>query len=527
MPPAPLLGAASIVIDQVTLGAGTAGRSRNDGVLAQVVTLRNADNTSALRWQWVLEVPRGSAAVLSSPSSASCQFTPDIIGTYAITLLINEGKARTQVQKRLFAVKSTLGRRYPAQGEGNEANWTSAYTGVANETGWWEDLIDILIDATAVDAGVEARLDVAGRAENLLAVRSFDPPVHDDTAWGQVNLGADGTTGDNFATVAGGHGNTATAISSSVLGGESNTALGLSSAVCGGNSNTASGAYAFIGAGSGNSAGDNCSIGGGVDNVAGSNCDTVGGGSTNNASGNYSTIGGGTLNLASGAASVIAGGGENEATGDYASVIGGNASEANGDYSIAGGRGALVSADYGIALNRGALSVHAGAVVLKDGTVATLASSAAQQLTLGFTGGIRVFVQGSNLRIYAPSDDANYRDIVSENRQTTDGTGQSLTIATIPSGQQVRIRGALQGRRVGNPDVRVHYFDGAYYEDAGVVTLLNAALEVNQVRSANLGAAWSSSLSISGFDIKLNFTGTAGQTVNWVWDFDISMGGSA
>ena len=264
MPPAPLLGAANIIIDQATLDPGIAGKSRNDGVPFEVVTLKNADNTNVLKHQWVLERPRGSNAFLSSPASASCQFTPDRRGTYAVTLYVNEGKARTQVMKRLLGVKTDGGLRYPAQSEGGEANWTSLFTGNPNETGWWEDLIQIL---QTIQAGVEGSVltvdpegglplsrqliagngvvfndsgpgttleirstsgvirypDVIGEAENLVASRGTKPSDRDNTKYGQLNLGSQTNntygTADNYATILGGLDNLASAEGTFVGGG--------------------------------------------------------------------------------------------------------------------------------------------------------------------------------------------------------------------------------------------------------------------------------------------------------------------
>lgn len=385
MPPAPLLGAANIIIDQATLGPGVAGRSRNDGVVAQVVTLKNADNTNALKWQWVLETPRGSNAFLSSPASASCQFTPDRRGTYAVTLFINEGKARTQVMKRLLGVKTAGGLRYPAQSEGAEANWTSIFTGNPNETGWWEDLMLIL---QSISAGVEASFltvdpevglvlsrqliagtgvtftdlgpgstleitssagialcdDVPGEAENLVSTRTVKPAYRSQTDFGQVNLGSEsnaldyGTRAD-YATVSGGWDNVAASNYSVVGGGNRNEAADLYAGVFSGGQNVARGEFSAVLGGTGNEiTADKGCIGGGDSNSISETYSFIGGGDTNIINTQHSTIGGGFANVISvGNYSFIGGGSGNSSTKIYSAIAGGFNNVVAGDNCFIGG----------------------------------------------------------------------------------------------------------------------------------------------------------------------------------------------
>lgn len=397
----PLLGEASIIIDQATLPPGVAGVSRDDGVIGELVTLRNATggNENVKRWQWVLLKPRASAASLSSLNSASCSFTPDVDGTYTALLFVNEGRAATQRQRLLLAVKSAGGFRYPAQGESNEANWTSAYTNAENETGWWEDMDAILranqanIDGTlltvetdaalansrrlqfgasisAVDggpggdltisvaagwSGVKAVEDVAGQAENLLAVRAYDPPVHSALKIGQVVLGADGTTSNDHAAVLGGSGCSASGIAATVAGGITNTASGRQSFVGAGTINTASGEYSCVVAGSTNAAsgaesiigagtfnlvsGDYGVVAGGGSNNVNATYATISGGGSNTASASHAAVGGGFNNTASGAAAAVAGGSANVSSGEAAAVAGGQSNTASGDKASIGGGG--------------------------------------------------------------------------------------------------------------------------------------------------------------------------------------------
>lgn len=384
-----LLGQASIVIDQVTLTPGVAGISRDDGVTGQIVTLRNADNTNVTKHQWVLLRPRASAAVLSSTTSASCQFTPDVDGTFVVLLLVNEGLASTQKQRRQIGVKSTGGFRYPAQGESNEANWTSSDTLTTNETGWWEDMdrilranqavidgsiltvdteaalpasrrivagsgitftdggggSDLTVDVTPGFSGVEAVLDVALSPENLLAVRTVSPPTHNVLSAGQVNLGSGGTTSGNYSTVLGGDACSATGANSVCVGGDTNIAAGVGTFVGGGELNDANAVAGFIGGGSGNVlTADYGVVGGGELNGASVPHTTVGGGFTNVASGLYATIAGGFTNSASGASSAVGGGNNNEAIGATSVVCGGDGNAASSVSSVIAGGGANTTA---------------------------------------------------------------------------------------------------------------------------------------------------------------------------------------
>jgi len=397
----PLLGQASIVIDQDTLGPGMPGVSRDDGVLSEVVTARNADNTSVTRHQWVLLKPRGSSATLSDPSAAAVQFTPDVDGTYTLILLVNEGRGANQRQRRLLGVRSTGGYRYPAQGESNEANWPSTFTLQPNETGWWEDMDAILranqafpdaslltVDAegalgnsrqlvagagisildggpgatleisTSIVTGVEAHLDVPAQAENLIGVRTFNGATRDASKYGQVNLGTEvlggkGTTA-NYATIGGGLDNLASAANSTVAGGTTNTASGASSCVGGGTTNTASVIGATVAGGSTNaSSGGYASIGGGLSNAASGAISTIAGGNNNTASGDNTFIGGGMDNVAADDNSVVCGGSTNNIGADhsfigsglnndipsssFAAIVGGQDNDISGNYASIGG----------------------------------------------------------------------------------------------------------------------------------------------------------------------------------------------
>lgn len=61
-----------------------------DLISGTVCTLTNNDDTGVLTWAWVLtSVPDGSSATLSGAATATATFTPDIIGSYIISLTVN------------------------------------------------------------------------------------------------------------------------------------------------------------------------------------------------------------------------------------------------------------------------------------------------------------------------------------------------------------------------------------------------------------------------------------------------------
>ena len=362
-----LLGQARIIIDQVTLGPGVANVSRDDGVVGQVVTCRNESNSNIGKYQWILLKPRASMATLSSTNTASTQFTPDVDGTYTVLLLVNEGRGQLQRKRLILGVRSAGGYRYPGQGESTEANWTSMFTGQANETGWWEDMDAILranqalIDATVITvsgeagltnsrrlaagagvtfvdngagstlelkvspgfSGVSALLDVAGQPENLVANRTFGASTRSVTKKGQVNLGALGVTSGEYSAVLGGYFNRATAGWSAVLGGSDNLN---------------SGAYSIVGGGElANLTGDYAVIVGGQSNTASSNHTFIGGGSTNTVTAANGAICGGHTNSVTGLHGFIGAGTDNDAVGAHSAVAGGQANTCNHAHGFIGG----------------------------------------------------------------------------------------------------------------------------------------------------------------------------------------------
>ena len=157
------MASANIVIVQAGV-AGAAGKSRDDLVVGQPVTLKNSDDNGVRSWRWALvSRPYGSSATLSNVVAAQPTFTPDVPGSYLIQLTVNEGREGERARV-IGAVRNAaifgISTRYPAGGEGSEANWLVDFADgagpVTNTFGWWPDLNDwfrmISAAATAVSA---------------------------------------------------------------------------------------------------------------------------------------------------------------------------------------------------------------------------------------------------------------------------------------------------------------------------------------------------------------------------------------
>jgi hypothetical protein len=149
---------ASIVFNQTGAPAGVAGKARSDFVTGQIVHCTNSPTLGVTSYAWELvDVPIRSALVRGATSTAAdFQFTPDVKGTYLVSLTINGSPFATDTARSFCAILSsgtnTLGWRYKAAGETEEDNM--AYTGLGfpsnvNPRGWAtdEDLVDEQIES--------------------------------------------------------------------------------------------------------------------------------------------------------------------------------------------------------------------------------------------------------------------------------------------------------------------------------------------------------------------------------------------
>lgn len=135
---------AQITINQVTRPPGVVNTSRSDLVVGQVVTCSNATAEGSYLWT-LTDVPIRSALVRGSTATTpTFTFTPDVKGSYRVTLQVNGSLFPADTQTLFGAVLSfgskTLGWRYFASGEANnEDNQTYVglgFPGNVNPRGW-------------------------------------------------------------------------------------------------------------------------------------------------------------------------------------------------------------------------------------------------------------------------------------------------------------------------------------------------------------------------------------------------------
>lgn len=135
--------AAEITINQpLGAGAGVADKARQDLWLDTEVEIVSSGDGSAWLWE-LIDVPFGSAAVLTDEETALAKFTPDVIGTYRIRLTIDESEYVVRVARCRYDSSGVLANRgwaLPAIDEQlGEANYDT------NERHWaevWETIME-------------------------------------------------------------------------------------------------------------------------------------------------------------------------------------------------------------------------------------------------------------------------------------------------------------------------------------------------------------------------------------------------
>jgi hypothetical protein len=199
--------------------------------------------------------------------------------------------------------------------------------------------------------------------------------------FGTVAGGQGNRAGGDFATVGGGNTNTASGVNATVAGGLNNTATGRVATVGGGSTNHASATAATIAGGQGNLVADfaaSATVGGGESNSAEEVGATVAGGVANHVSpfAPWATVGGGLGNTAGNSLATVGGGNTNTASGVGATIPGGISNVAGGEYTFAAGRRAQAT--------------HRGAFVWADSSDFDFPSTAADELGVRATGGVRL-----------------------------------------------------------------------------------------------------------------------------------------
>ena len=153
--------AAIITINQVGSGPGSPGIARNDLWENQVTSLV-ASSAATYAWS-LLSIPKASSAVLVTPTASTSTFTPDVVGTYRIRLVVNgggTGNTQTLIARVRYDSSGVLKNRgwaYPAIGEQLGEN---SYSG--NDRGWSGILEYIFEDIRTTLAGVTGVPTVVG-----------------------------------------------------------------------------------------------------------------------------------------------------------------------------------------------------------------------------------------------------------------------------------------------------------------------------------------------------------------------------
>ena len=193
----------TILINQATLGAGTAGQSRTDLVLSQLVTATDPANTSGTTYAWELVVPEGSSATLSGANTDTATFTPDVNGNYLLYLTVDGVNSYSinaigeKVSTQGGGAVLDNGVPLPSPGETTQFNSTR---------GWAAGLDALLRDITGVTGGAQGEViyvDSAGELARLAVGSSGEVLTSGgagaDPSWGTV-AGSGDVVGPGSAT---------------------------------------------------------------------------------------------------------------------------------------------------------------------------------------------------------------------------------------------------------------------------------------------------------------------------------------
>jgi hypothetical protein len=119
------------------------GTGRDDLVIGETVTALDVNpSNSGASYQWsFIDIPPGSATTISTPTSPSCSFIPDVTGTYALKCLVNGAASAI---KLLGVPLENTGARMPSFKEEDLDNGFGAYDGDGNTKGWHPALIEFM-----------------------------------------------------------------------------------------------------------------------------------------------------------------------------------------------------------------------------------------------------------------------------------------------------------------------------------------------------------------------------------------------
>lgn len=191
---------AVIAIDQDRPGGstsfGTPGVARNDLWLSRTIRPRSTQALN-LSQQWtLLDKPPTSTATLNNSAAVTCDFTPDVSGTYRIQLVTNgggTGNIQILVARVRFDVNGSITNRgwaLPAFGEvPPEANYSG------NARGWDEPWEFLLTDLLALIISINPNLggDLSGVTSNAEVIALRNLPINTTAPSTGQYLGWDGT----------------------------------------------------------------------------------------------------------------------------------------------------------------------------------------------------------------------------------------------------------------------------------------------------------------------------------------------
>lgn len=195
---------ASIIINQVTRPPGSPALSRDDLVISQVVTLTNNTVEGSYLWT-LLDVPIRSVLIRGTTGIfPSFTFTPDVKGTYRVSLQVNGSTLPVDNQILFGAVLSfgakAMAWRYLGAGEANlEDNVLKpglGFIGDVNPRGWATER-DLQLEDTELAAFEVANAVTVSPGPGLDRMARLDP------ATGQFDPslipGGGGSGTDNFS----------------------------------------------------------------------------------------------------------------------------------------------------------------------------------------------------------------------------------------------------------------------------------------------------------------------------------------
>jgi len=163
-----------------TSGAGVAGRGRNNLVLSETVTCSDTEAAnSGASYVWTLvEKPQGSSTVMNSPTTATPDFVPDVVGSYKVKALVDGSFSSVEI----FAVPlARTGARIPAFAEGLE------YDESGNTKGWHQAL-DYFMRQT------DALFAFLGSTNTFTGAQGSSPVALTDAA----NISVNASLGNSF-----------------------------------------------------------------------------------------------------------------------------------------------------------------------------------------------------------------------------------------------------------------------------------------------------------------------------------------